>query len=152
MTWALCFERIDVFWQNMGMRAICFVRNLLFLTKYGHESSDFFVKNREKKTSYWLCWLINNVVLTEVTFFDQNSARQKGIFSALHNLFFFVFFQNSRFYITLKAIMTQKRPKFLPLCFRKKGFIFLEKMSSSFFYSFRGRKKNCRSKSKILSK
>ena len=45
---ALFFERMDVFWQNVGMRAVCFLENErdAFLTKYRHESSSFFEKNR----------------------------------------------------------------------------------------------------------
>ena len=47
---APCFwEKRRFFWQNMSMRATWFLEGLdVFLTKYGRESSDFFVKSREK--------------------------------------------------------------------------------------------------------
>ena len=44
------FLRMDVFWQNMGMRE-CFLENERFFRKYGHVSSDFYGENRKKKVN-----------------------------------------------------------------------------------------------------
>ena len=63
------------------MRKVCFLENGRSLTKCGHDSCDFFVKNRKKKghpidffgPSY-------NVVLTELTFFYQIWAWQQMVF------------------------------------------------------------------------
>ena len=38
------FERLDVFWQNMGMKATCFLEIGLFLTKYGQVSEHWFCR------------------------------------------------------------------------------------------------------------
>ena len=38
------FLRMNVFWQKRGMRALYFLADWLFMTKYGHESSYIFVK------------------------------------------------------------------------------------------------------------
>ena len=64
----------------MGMRTV-FLENRRFLLKYGHERSSFFVKIW-KKIGVLLTFLAYNssVVLTELTFFDQIWAWQKGIF------------------------------------------------------------------------
>ena len=72
--------------------------------------------------------------------FWPNLGKTKGDFFCF-SLLFFGFFSKLWILHYLESHKTQKLPKFLPLCFRKKGFIFLEKMSSSFFYSFHGRKK-----------
>ena len=71
----------------------------------------------------------------------QTTLRREGENFLFFIFFFVIFFQNSGYYITLKAIRTQKLRKSLPLSFRKNGFIFLGQMSSSFFQSFNGQKK-----------
>ena len=43
------------FWQNIDLRAVCFLEIGRFFT---HKSDDFFVINRKKRASYWLLWLI----------------------------------------------------------------------------------------------
>ena len=55
------FERMDFFGQNTGMRAGCSRENRRFLTKYGHESSNFFMKIR-KKRGILLTFLAHNIV------------------------------------------------------------------------------------------
>ena len=41
------FEKIDVFWRNMGVRRVCSLENARFSDKNAHVSSNFFVKNRK---------------------------------------------------------------------------------------------------------
>ena len=49
MRWEYRFLREwTFFWQNIGMRAVCFLENERFFTEYGHESSNFFVKFGKK--------------------------------------------------------------------------------------------------------
>ena len=55
---AECFERMDVFLQNMGITSVCFLKNGRFFTKYWHESNDLFLKNRKMRASYCLFWSI----------------------------------------------------------------------------------------------
>ena len=50
------------FWQNIDLRAVCFLENGRFFTKYGHKSDDFFVRNRKKK-GIILTSLAHNIVL-----------------------------------------------------------------------------------------
>ena len=52
------------------------------LTKYGHESSDSFMKNRKKKGILLTSLAHNpyNVVLTELTFFAPNMGMAAGGF------------------------------------------------------------------------
>ena len=57
------------------MKRVCFWRRDVFLTKYGQESSDFFVKNGRKK-GYSI-----DVVLTELTFFLPNMGMTERGFS-----------------------------------------------------------------------
>ena len=47
---ALCFwDNGRFFFTNMGMRALCFLENRRIFDKYWQESSDIFVKKRNKK-------------------------------------------------------------------------------------------------------
>ena len=80
MTWDhFVFGRLNVFWQNMDMRAAWFLESGQFLTKYGHESIYFYVKIGEKKTiSYWL---FCTVFVTELMFFGPTMGMRVGGFS-----------------------------------------------------------------------
>ena len=46
------------FLTKRGDESYFFLENERFLTKYGHKSSIFFVRNRKKRASYWLFWPI----------------------------------------------------------------------------------------------
>ena len=54
---APCCEKVDIFWQNMGMRATCFLENGHFCQKWAKEQW-FFMKYREKRAFNWLFWPI----------------------------------------------------------------------------------------------
>ena len=43
------FERIDIFWHNMGMRAMCFLENWRFFDKIWAWEQWFFQRNRKKR-------------------------------------------------------------------------------------------------------
>ena len=53
------FERMDVLWQYLGIRAD-FYRMDVFLTPYGYEGSNFFVKHREKM--HFFDFLAHNIL------------------------------------------------------------------------------------------
>ena len=60
MKWQNCVsERMDVFWQNMGMRS-GFLENRRFFTTFGHEGNGmvFFVKYGRKNFIFWNSWPI----------------------------------------------------------------------------------------------
>ena len=75
---ALSFlENRCFFWQNMDMRAGCFFRMEVLLTKYGHKSSDFFMRNRKKK-GILLTFLAHNiVVLDQIWAWQQELSHEK---------------------------------------------------------------------------
>ena len=69
------------FWQNMDMRAVCFLENGRFLTKYGHESSNFFVKSRKIRASYWLFWPIKECSFDRIdVFLTDHVNERRGFF------------------------------------------------------------------------
>ena len=53
----------------------------VFLTKYGHESNDFFVKYRKKGHPIDFFVPYYSVVMTELTFFLPNMGMTEGGFS-----------------------------------------------------------------------
>ena len=55
---------------------MCFLANGRFLTKFGHKSRHFLVEKSYRNDIL----LTNNIVLTELTFFDQISALQQRVF------------------------------------------------------------------------
>ena len=74
MAWKSCvLERKDIFFDKIWSWDQFFLERLdVFLTKYGHESSNFCVESRKKRPSYWLFWLIISLVLTDLTFLESN--------------------------------------------------------------------------------
>ena len=62
---APCCEKMDIFWQNMGMRATCFLENGHFCQKWA-KKQWFFMKYREK---IQLTFFAHNIQLWQNTFF-----------------------------------------------------------------------------------
>ena len=71
------FERMDNFWQNMGMRAAWFLENGHFSDKIWAWEQSLFHEKSAKRVSYWVFVPLYTVVLTELTFFDQIWAWQQ---------------------------------------------------------------------------
>ena len=83
MTWELpCFWENGRFSDNIWAWEHCVFKKIdVFLTKYGRESSDFFLKNRKKMASYQLFWPIIQCRFDTIdVFFDQTWALQEGVF------------------------------------------------------------------------
>ena len=53
------------FWQNMGTKALWFLENGRFFDNTWACEQIFFVKNRKKRTSYWLFW---PMIITKCSF------------------------------------------------------------------------------------
>ena len=80
MTWnQSVFEIMYVFLTKCGHKGSVFLEKESFLKKYGHESIDFFVKNRKKRASYWHFFLPRNIVCfwQNWRFCDQISLKNK---------------------------------------------------------------------------
>ena len=75
------FERMNVFWQNMGMRAE-FLENRRFCTKYGYDGSGFFPEKSEKKSDFFFTfWPIMYCSFDRIDIFWPNICMTAGSFS-----------------------------------------------------------------------
>ena len=78
---ALCFKESGRFFDKIWTWELFVFRERTFLTKYGHKSSDFFVRNRKKRASYWLFWPIIECSCDRINIFLPIMCMTAGSFS-----------------------------------------------------------------------
>ena len=100
---ALCFERMDVFWQIIGMRVL-FTGWTVFLQKMAKRWEDqFFHEKSKKRASYWLFWPIVEYSFNRVGVFLNNHLHDKrGFFmkSLKKNVIRAPYFWEIRYFLT----------------------------------------------------